>query len=196
MSKLKVIFTSAFLLVILAVSQFASAGDKKDRAITGWAFVFNDASQCDGIEGCDGPDLCAAGGAVIYLTGQRVQKNGRVTFAGQISADSLHRVIGPPPCPANGLTHPMTAEIHVGLDDHGIGSLDGNADSVHAEVTNPGAGTPGIRQFAAFMPGALDGVVFYAGTTTIVPGSSARMTRDSKGVSISIDTNFDLNGDN
>ena len=190
MKKLRIVFVSTVMLVCVAAMQSAFAGDKKDHAFTGWAFVFNNPAAC--VDGCNGPDLCAADGAVIYLTGQRVQKNGRATFAGQISANSLHRVIGPGPCLNNGLIDPINAEIHVGLDDHGEGSLTGDADSKHQETTNPGSN---IRQVATFLSGAAAGSVSYTSNGATVPGSSARITRLDTGVSITIDTRFNFDDD-
>lgn len=161
--------------------------DKKDHAFTAWAFVFNDPENCLGGV-CDDPsDLCPADGAVIYLTGQRVQKNGRATLAGQISADSLHRVIGPGGCPDNGLIDPINSEIHVGIQNHGAGSLEGTPEQNHLQVTTP-AGN--LIQFAIFLPGAAAGIVTENGVP--VPDAAARITRDALGVSISIDTQLDL----
>ena len=179
---------SLALFVGTAFAQVAFADD--GRAFTGWAFIFNQPSKCDGP--CDGvnfpADLCAAKGNIVYLTGQRVEDGKRAIFAGQISKHSKHRVIDV--CgTGNGLKDPVNAEIHIGLDDHCPGSLDGAADEVHAEVTTPG---DGIRQFATFLSGAMQGVVSFAGGNIPVPGSSAYITRAHRGVSISIDTTIDF----
>ena len=174
------------MMSLLPLQAVDAGGGNGDRAFTAWAFVFNNPGAC--VDGCGADDLGRAGvdGAVIYLTGQRVQSNGRAILAGAISANSAHRQIG-----GNsplGLLLPLTAEIHVGLQDHQQGSLDGDDVSRHAEVTQPCGPPCALVQAAIFLPGDSVGTVVPFGGGAPIPGAAATMTREATGVSISIDT--------
>ena len=183
------ILTTALVVMVFPGPSAVADGGNGDRAFTAWAFIFNFPEYCS--VPCDADDLGDpdVAGAVIYLTGQRVQSNGRATFGGAISANSSHRQIGGS-SPA-GLMMPLTAEIHVGLQDHTKGSLSGDALATHNQVTNPCGPPCALVQATAFLPGeevAAD--VHFWGTTDSVPGATANMTRTDTGVSISIDTRF------
>lgn len=185
----KALVTLSVALIITAPSQMASADEGNgDSIYTAWAFIFNNPEYCVGP--CDGPDLAndMVEGAVIYLTGQRVQSNGRAIFAGPISAGSNHRQIGG--SSMMGLVNPLTAEIHVGLQNHQKSSLDGDAGSRHNQATNPCGPPCALVQAAAFLPGESVGDVHFWGTDTDVPGATATMTREGSGVSITIDTSL------
>lgn len=175
----------AFLLLLPV--QFTAADDGNgDSIYTAWAFVFNHPEHCDGP--CNAPDLgdSMVEGAVIYLTGQRVQSNGRAIFAGAISANSNHRQIGG--SSIMGLVAPLTAEIHIGLQNHQKSSLEGDAAARHNQVTNPCGPPCAIEQFATFLPAMSVGTVADAADSSPVADASATMTRSPTGVSISIDT--------
>jgi hypothetical protein len=175
------------LIVGAAGLQIAQAGNSKgDIAFTNWAFVFNHPEFCDGP--CNGPDLGNpdVGGAVIYLTGQRVQSNGRAIFAGAISVNSSYRQIGG--SSPTGITNPHGAEIHVGLQRHTEDSLDGDATARHVQVTNPCGPPCSIVQVAVFLQFESGGAVLHTSDLSPVKNSAATITRSDDGVTISIDT--------
>ena len=183
------VLAGAVLVAVLAGQSALAGGGNGDRAYTAWAFIFNFPENCT--VPCNADDLGNpdVGGAVIFLTGQRVQSNGRATFAGAISANSAHGQIGG--SSPVGLTMPLSAEIHVGLQDHTKGSLDGDALATHGQVTTPCGPPCALVQATAFLPGeSVAADVHYWGTTDSVPGATANMTRSSTGVTISINTSF------
>jgi len=174
----------AMLFVLVPAQGVLAGGDKGDTAFTAWAIVFNNAAAC--VDGCGEDDVPRPGvaAAVIFLTGQRVQSNGRAIFAGAITANSRHRQIGGP-SPA-GILYPDTAEIHVGLLPHPKGSLSGDAASRHGEVTRPCMCD--FAQAAIFLPGAATGSVVDPATGEPVDGAAATIDRIVTGVTISVDT--------
>lgn len=175
---------AAFLSFLLPAQTVFADGDKGDTAFSAWAIVFNNPENCVG--GCGEDDVGRVGvnGAVIFLTGQRVQSNGRAIFAGAVSALSQHRQIGG--TSPNGLLDPMGSEIHVGLLPHAEGSL---ADPVaaHVNTTTP-AGGLGFAQAAIFLPNAGDGAVVIPGGGGPVEDATAIIDRVSTGVTISVNT--------
>jgi hypothetical protein len=187
MRKSKFVLISVVLIAGATGLQIAQAGNSNgDIAFTNWAFVFNHPEFCDGP--CNGPDLGNpdVGGAVMYLTGQRVQSNGRAIFAGAISANSSYRQIdGSSPM---GITNPQGAEIHIGLQRHTEDSLDGDATARHMQVTNPCGPPCSIVQVAVFMPYVSGGAVRHTSDDSPVKDSAATITRSDDGVTISIDT--------
>ena len=187
MNKINNVRFSLFIVSLLLPLQFAAADEGNgDSIYTAWAFIFNNPEYCDGP--CNAPDLAdpMVEGAVIYLTGQRVQSNGRAILAGAISASSNHRQIGG--SSMMGLVAPLTAEIHVGLQNHLKSSLDGDGASRHNQATNPCGPPCVIEQFATFLPAMSVGTVAHASDSSPVDGATATMTREPSGVSISIDT--------
>ena len=187
MNKINKFWLCLSVIPLLVPFQVATADEGNgDSIYTAWAFVFNNPEYCEGP--CNGPDLGnpMVQGAVIYLTGQRVQSNGRSIFAGAISANSNHRQIGG--SSVMGLVAPLTAEIHVGLQNHQRSSLEGDAASRHGEATNPCGAPCVIEQFAAFLPAMNVGTVSHSSDGSPVNGASATITREPSGVSISVDT--------
>ena len=178
----------------------AMAGGNGDQTVTAWAFIFNNPENCIDNDNpelpgpCDSPaDLGPSGGAVVYLTGTRVQSNGRAIFAGSISEGVSHEYI------FGQLTNAGGAEIHVGLQTHGTTS--DNASDRDLQATTPeGACNPdcGILQFVIFGPGAglntdQAGSVMRTADDSPVSGASATIKRrdvpgDHEIVIISIDT--------
>ena len=186
MKLIKTLFV-ATILIFATLSAYAQGGNSNgDIAFTNWAFVFNHPESCAGP--CDGPDLGNpdVGGAVIYLTGQRVQSNGRAIFAGAISADSSYGQIGG--SSPMGITNPHGAEIHVGIQRHAEDSLDGDATERHIQVTNPCGPPCSIVQVAVFLPNTSVGAVRHTSDDSPVNNSAATITRSDDGVTISIDT--------
>ena len=193
MTKLRIMFACMTLTMSLMSMQWAVAGHGNgDEAFTAWAFVFNNPENCDGV--CDEfNDVLLADGAVLYLTGQRVQRNGRAIFAGTINANvNNERIFGR-------LTNAGGAEIHVGLQSHG--PVAATSEDRDAQTTlDGGACNPEceIKQFAIFPPGAglgtsQDGTVTWASDGTEVRRSAATIRRVDVGdgdevVVISIDT--------
>lgn len=189
MNKSNKIWYLACASLLMLPIQFTAADDGNgDSIYTAWAFVFNHPEHCDGP--CNAPDLGdpMVEGAVIYLTGQRVQSNGRAIFAGAISANSNHRQIGG--SSMMGLVAPLTAEIHVGMQNHRRSSLDGDATSRHDQATNPCGPPCAIEQFATFLPAMVVGTVAHSSDSSPVANASATMTRSPGGVSITVDTRF------
>jgi len=205
--KLKLIFASAALFAGTAGLQVVEAGGGNgDDAFTAWAFIFNNPNDCidnstAGLPAeqqtpgpCDSPvDLGPSAGAVVYLTGQRVQSNGRAIFAGSISENVSHEEI------FGQLTNAAGAEIHVGVQTHG--RVAGTAADRDAQTTTPeGACNPDcfIVQFVVFPPGegigtTQPGSVTWGSDGSSVKGATATIKRvDVDGpdemVVISIDT--------
>lgn len=201
MKIVKLIFASAALLAATASLQVATAGGGKgDDAYTAWAFIFNNPEDCIDNDNpelpgpCDSPaDLGPSGGAVVYLTGQRVQSNGRAIFAGSISENVSHAYV------FGQLTNAAGAEIHVGLQTHGrIAKTAAERDD---QTTTPeGSCNPDcfIVQFTVFPPGAglgtmQAGAVMWSSDDSPVNGATATIKRvdvpgDNEIVVISIDT--------
>jgi len=185
----KLLFISA-LITFATFSAYAKGGKSNgDNIFSGWAFVFNHPESCDGA--CDMSDLgiSEVGGAVIYLTGQRVQSNGRAIFAGAISADSSYGQFGG--SSPMGITNPHGAEIHTGILRHAEDSLDGDATERHIQVTNPCGPPCSIVQVAVFMPGESEGAVSHTSDGSPVEKSAATIMRSDDGVTISVDTRLE-----
>ena len=194
MKKIKLLFACAALFAATAGLQVATAGGGNgDNAVTAWAFVFNHPEYCEGP--CNGPDLGIpmVQGAVIYLTGQRVQSNGRAIFAGSISENVSHADV------FGRLTNAGGAEIHVGLQTHGR-ILETAAERDDQTTTPEGSCNPEcfIVQFAAFPPGMglgtmQAGSVMWTSDGSPVDGATATIKcvdvdGDNEIVVISIDT--------
>lgn len=201
MKRLSILVASALIVFgALTTPEAIAGGANGDQTVTGWAFIFNHPENCTDNMDPPGPGPCdsiadvfASGGAVVYLTGTRVQSNGRAIFAGSISEDVGHEYV------FGELTNAAGAEIHVGLQTHG--GTAGDAASRDLQATTPeGACNPDcfILQFAIFPPGAglgteQAGAVMWSADGSPVAGASATIKRvdvpgDREMVVISIDT--------
>ena len=86
------------------------------HAVTVWALIFNDPTQC--LAGCQemGGDLSVPGvrGSVFHVTGHVVSGD-TDTFGGRVNVgDTVHTFRGP------GLLDPYGARIHLIIRDHGV----------------------------------------------------------------------------
>ncbi len=153
-----------------------------DTAVTMWAVIFNNPESC--IDGCGEDDLARAevNPSVLYVTGQRVQSNGRAAFAGAISKGSLMGVLFGP-----GLVDSAAAEIHLIIRSHGRVI----PDMLAAQVSSVNGGCPPNActdlQFAMHLPGAADATgrssspvqLFSDGSA--VPGAQSLLRRTANG---------------
>lgn len=101
------------VVLFLCLSFEASAGSGQgDDAFTMWGVFFNDPSMCSGECGEDdlfGPAMTS----VVFLTGQRVQSNGRASFAASYGEGStVGALFGP------GLLDSDAAEVHLIVRSH------------------------------------------------------------------------------
>lgn len=186
-SRLRVVwvFGLAFALLLTTVaSQLVHAADTSDgdTAVTMWAVIFNNPQNCN--NGCGADDLATPGvnASVLYVTGQRVQSNGRAAFAGAFSKNSVMGTLFGP-----GLIDPATAEIHLIVRSHGRVI----PDMLAGQISSVNGGCPPNTctdlQFAAHLPGAaVSGVstsvvqLFSNGST--VPGAQSVLRRTANGV--------------
>lgn len=89
---------------------------------TMWIVYFNDATRCEGDEGCNGADFDQAGAGVVYGTGRIASSNGTARFAARLRAGEGSDVVGntPPPPFATAAYEPGPHnEFHVVLRSHG-----------------------------------------------------------------------------
>ena len=96
-----------------------ATGLEPGHTYTMWVVYFNDSSKC--VEGCNGPDLVAAGGGVIWGAGKIARRNGRATFTARLKTGNGAAFDPTPPPP---FAHaPYEAgpnnEFHVVIRSHG-----------------------------------------------------------------------------
>jgi hypothetical protein len=153
-----------------------------DSAVTMWAVIFNDPQNCVGGCGEDDLDRPAVNPSVLYVTGQRVQSNGRAAFAGAISKGSPMGVLFGP-----GLVDPAAAEIHLIVRSHGRVI----PDLLASQVSSLDGGCPPNDctdlQFAVHLPGAADAMglsnslVQYFADASAVRGAHSVLRRTPNG---------------
>jgi hypothetical protein len=84
---------------------------------TMWVVYFNDSRECS--EGCNGPDLEAADGGVLFGNGQVAGGNGTATFTARLNAGDTADSTPPPPFAFAPYEVDEYNEIHVVIRSHG-----------------------------------------------------------------------------
>ena len=171
-------------------------------AVTLWWAVFNNPEFCEG--GCNGPDLrnpdVQAG--LFYGGGEVVNEDGTLTIIstraeGDASGvDTAHMDFAGA---QTGIIDAQTAEIHVALRSHGAAHEDpallAEQLGTFTAACNPECSN---QQAATFLPPDVvfdNQVMHLAGTTTEVPTSTSKLTRDDDGVSVRVDAGELVPGD-
>ena len=207
------VFSTTALLLLLGLpgASVAKGGAKGDTAWTMWAVVFNNPSECitddgDGGSTCGetdvfGPDFPdefapneAAGVAVIYMTGQRVQKKSHASFAATLAVGASMGALGG--FPENTLIDADAAEVHLILRLHGRVLR----DLLTEQVSSLNGGCPPNTcediQFAEHKPDYADAAgvsevdVHWFSNGSSVKKATSRLTRSAGGVTAVVNTRF------
>jgi hypothetical protein len=103
-----------------ATIRVRAAGLEAWHTYTMWVVYFNDSTLC--VDGCNGPDLAAAGGGVIYGTGRIAWRNGKATFRATLAEGAGAESVGdtpPPPFAFAPYAPGPNNEFHVVIRSHG-----------------------------------------------------------------------------
>lgn len=99
-----------------------TTGLEPRHTYTMWIVYFNDATRCEGDEGCNGEDFDRAGAGVVYGSGRIARHDGTARFVTRLRAGTGADVVGntPPPPFATAAYEPGPHnEFHVVLRSHG-----------------------------------------------------------------------------
>ena len=150
-----------------AAIKVKATGLEKGHAYTMWVVYFSDQTECE--DGCNGADLPAANGGVIFGNGQVAGGNGTATFTARLNNGDGADAVGntpPPPFAFAPYEAGENNEFHVIIRSHGpkipgevgeqIHSYNGGCDF---EV-GPGPEQPGVFPVPA-LPGECGDVQLY-----------------------------------